>query len=184
VSAPGTLALVFVSAWIGALSVISALLVRQVGLLTYRVDPDYSLDGLAVGRRFPRLVTDLLPGGSGIVMVLGAGCSPCRELVHGLRGLSVEGPVVAIIEGDETLAAALVEELPAGVQPMIGDEAGRAYSALDLQTTPFLFSVDQRKIVHKTVLRGAPHFVSFLQQPETVPTSRPQAQTVELPYVD
>lgn len=160
------LALALVSVWIGVLSIVSALLVRQVALLSKRIDPDYAMDGLAVGRRIPHWLADLLPGGSGSVLVLGAGCAPCRELAHGLRGLDVDLPVVAVIEGDEANGATLSQDLPSSFQVLTGPTAMRAYSDLKLETTPFLFSVDRREIVDKAVPRGAQHFLSLFQTPE------------------
>ncbi|MFL5900074.1 MAG: hypothetical protein ACJ75S_02600 [Solirubrobacterales bacterium] len=172
----GILAVVLISAWLGILSVVIALLVRQVALLTYRVDPDYALDGLAVGRRIPSSISKLLPEGSGSVLVLGVGCGACRELVDGLRGHVIDEPLVAIIEGDELLAQTLVEALPENIQTLTGQSAEHAYSALGLQTTPFMFSVEHRKILRKDVLRGLRHFLSLLPQSLAASTAwRPEA---------
>lgn len=158
----GVLALVVASAWLAVLSVLNALLVRQVALLTARVDPDYALDGLAIGRRLPRALADLLPDGSGSVLVLGAGCGPCRELALGLPGTVGPHPVLALIEGDETAAVALAEVLPGDFKVLVGEAANRAYVDLELQTTPFLVTAERREIVHKVVPRGPNHFLSML----------------------
>lgn len=179
----GALALALVAAWIGVLSVVSALLVRQVALLTEQVDPRYSLDGLTVGRRIPKSLADLLPNSSGSVLVLGSGCAPCLELVNDLREVDIEHPVVAVIEGEPLLAAVLAERLPSGVQPVTGEEADRAYAELDLQTTPFMFSVDRRQIVFKTPLRGAEDFLSFLRRFEVKPQKQSRLQAREIQNV-
>jgi hypothetical protein len=182
-SALEALALTLVAAWIGVLSVVIALLVRQVALLTKQVDPRHSLDGLTVGRRIPRPLADLLPDSSGSVLVLGSGCAPCLELVNDLRDVDIEHPVVAVIEGEPALAAVLAEKLPSGMRRVTGEEADRAYAALDLQTTPFIFSVDRRQIVFKTPLKGAEDFLSLLRGSEVEPQNRSRVQTREIQIV-
>jgi hypothetical protein len=182
-SALGALALALAAVWIAVLSVVSALLVRQVALLSERMDPAYSLDGLTVGRRIPKSLADLLPNSSGSVLVLGSGCAPCLELVNDLREVNVEHPVVAIVEGDPALAATLVERLPSEVRAVTGEEADRAYTELDLQTTPFMFSVDRRQIVFKTPLKGAEDFLSLLQRSEVKPSRQSRVQAREIQNV-
>lgn len=182
-NALGTLALFVVAVWMGVLSVVTALLVRQVALLTHWVDPDYALDGLPRGHRIPKVLAELLPDGSGSVLVLGAQCAPCRELAYELRGATIEQPVVAVIEGDEAPAAALAGVLPPDVRALSGEAAARAFSALQLETTPFAFLVEQRQIVDKAVLRGATHFLSLVQEFGGPPTTEPQVRTLELPSV-
>ncbi|HYI99401.1 MAG TPA: hypothetical protein VEX36_06980 [Thermoleophilaceae bacterium] len=176
-----TLVIVVMSAWLGALSVLAAVVVRQVALLSKLVDPDYSLDGLTVGRRLPQQVASLLPDSSGAILVLGASCAPCRELAQNLGAIDLEQAVVAIIEGDPVHAMPLAEALPVGVRAIAGEKADAAYSALDLQTTPFLFLIERRQIVDKAVLRGADHLRSLLgAAPRTVGTARPLTQALEV----
>jgi hypothetical protein len=179
-SALAVLVLVLVSAWIGILSIISALLVRQVALLSKRLDPDYAMDGLPVGRRIPSWLAECLPDESGSVLVLGARCDPCRKLAHDLRDMEVALPVVAVIEGDESIGAALSQDLPSAFQVLMGQAAERAYSELSLETTPFFFSVRRREIVHKAVPRGAQHFLSLLQMPEATASNGHSIQTPEV----
>jgi hypothetical protein len=173
-----TLALFIIAAWISALSILVALLVRQVSLLTHRMDPDYALDGLPRGRRIPSSLADHLPGGSGGVLVLGAGCSPCRKLAYELKGLEVAQPVVALIEGEERSAAVLAAALPHSMKRVVGVEAAHAYSALQLETTPFAFFVDRREIskerrtswLCRRQRRGPPH--RFSRSRLQMPVSR------------
>jgi len=165
-SALGTLALVLAAVWMGALSITVALLVRQVALLTHHVDPDYALDGLPVGRKLPQSLIHMLPEGSGSVLVLGADCEPCKQLVHDLRGATFARPSVVVIEGEEKSAAALAVELAVELRCLVGDEAATAYAALRLNTTPFVFLVDQGEIKEKAVPRGAAYLLGLLGQSE------------------
>lgn len=179
----GTLALFVAAAWMGVLSILTALLVRQVSLLTHHMDPDYALDGLARGRRIPSSLAEHLPNGRGGVLVLGAGCGPCRELARDLRGVDIEHPLVAVIEGDESQAAVLAATLPSNVRTITGEAAARAYSSLQLETTPFAFFVEQREIVEKAVLKGATHFNALMQEWVAAPTHYSRVRTLELPNV-
>jgi Na+/H+ antiporter NhaB len=66
-SAPAVAALVLVCAWLGALTLIVVLLVRQIGLLTVRLNvasQALSLDddGPEVGSSVPEEVASVLPG--------------------------------------------------------------------------------------------------------------------------
>jgi hypothetical protein len=180
-SALGTTALVLAAAWIGALSILVALLVRQVALLTHRLDPDYALDGLPRGRRVPGSLAESLPDGSGSVLVLGAGCGPCRKLARELQELAIDHyPIVAVVEGDEAAASALAAVLPSGIRTVTGEEGNRMYSRLQLETTPFAFFVEQRQIVEKAVLRGAEHFQALLEESAASPSRNTPLRTLEV----
>lgn len=178
-----TMAVVLVSLWMAVLTVAIALLMRQVAILTHYLDPDYAPDGLPVGRRIPRAIADLLPNGTGGLLVLGAGCAPCRELAVNLRGASFAAPLVVLIEGDANLAAAIASELPAEARILAGEEARDPYSSLALQTTPFLFLVEGREIVKKTTPQSAGHLLSMLEKTHSEPVSRQQARSLELSNV-
>lgn len=182
-SALAILAIALVSVWLATLSIVAALLVRQVALLSKRLDPDYAMDGLLLGRRIPDWLSDLLPDESGALLFLGASCNPCRKLAYDLGGLDVDQPVVAVIEGGGETSEKLAHDLPSSFKVLTGEMAELAFSDLGLETTPFLFWVDRRKIVNKAVPRGAPHFLSLLQTPEMAKVSSPQAHLVEVSNV-
>ncbi len=93
-SALAIAALVLVCIWLGVLTLVVVLLVRQIGLLTVRLSvasQAFSLDddGPEVGIDLPEEVTSVLPElkeGRAYLLLISAGCTPCRELVADLDG--------------------------------------------------------------------------------------------------
>jgi len=98
-------ALVLVCAWLGVLTFVVMLLVRQVGLLTVRVTmatQAMSLDddGPDIGSSLPEDVAELMPERErAYLLLISAGCEPCRELVAELDGHRFEQKMVALVPG-------------------------------------------------------------------------------------
>jgi hypothetical protein len=171
-------AVVAVAVWLVVATVVMILLVRQVGLLTLRADradEGPRLDGISVGRDVPEAVSALLPGvrDRANVLILGATCGPCRELVDNLAPARITATTVAVIEGDEAAAEGVASRLPSGIRRVTGARAAAAMKALDLQTTPFLFLVDDGVVVGKDVVRSADHYLT-LTEDEHQPALRPR----------
>ncbi|HEX5973564.1 MAG TPA: hypothetical protein VFY57_00265, partial [Rubrobacteraceae bacterium] len=81
-SALAVTALVLVCVWLGALTLVAVLLVRQIGLLTVRLNvasQTLSLDdGPEVGSDVPEEVASVLPGRDerSYLLLVSAGCQP------------------------------------------------------------------------------------------------------------
>src|SRR5919205_3143369 len=111
-SALAVAALVLVCIWLGVLTLVVVLLVRQIGLLTVRLSvasQAFSLDddGPEVGIDLPEEVTSVLPElkeGRAYLLLISAGCTPCRELVADLGGHRFGQRVVALVPGREEQA--------------------------------------------------------------------------------
>lgn len=163
----GIVALTLVALWAGALTLITLLLVRQVSLVTLRLDRAEdrpALDGISVGSAVPEPVSELLGernGAVGHVLVLGATCAPCRQLADELHDTEASDPILSLIGGDVQAAQAIARRLPAWIEPVLDPEASTAIDSLDLQTTPFLFTVQAGRIVGKDVMRNAAHFIEY-----------------------
>jgi hypothetical protein len=169
-------ALVVVAAWLAALTLLGLLLVRQVGLMTVRLDRDLHgaapvEDGLAVGDPIPEPIRSWLDGRGGpqFILVLGAVCGPCRELAEDLDGRAIGSPVLAVISGNPGSARRLQEALPAAIPSMLDPAAHAAVRALGISTTPFVFEVRGERIAAKAALRGADHLERFIGEAESVP---------------
>jgi hypothetical protein len=118
-----TVALVIAMAWLGVLTLVTLLLVRQMGILTVRLSmggSNFSLahDGPEVGSKVPAEALAILPRlerGRTVILHVSATCSPCRELVTSLKGRALAPHTIAWVAGRTELADALVSLLPAGM---------------------------------------------------------------------
>lgn len=173
-------ALLLTVGWIAVLTLTAVLLVRQVALLTVRLDRIGEEgrpvgDGLAVRDEVPAEVARLLPSAGeedpSFVLILGAVCNPCRELLEQMAGIVPESPICALIAGRSPAATSMMELVPDGISCVGGPDAAAAVDALHISTTPFVFEVRSNRIAAKAALRGAEHLVRFIGEAESVSTS-------------
>src|SRR5215218_1023644 len=121
-SALAIVALVLACVWLGVLTFVVVLLVRQVGLLTVRLSmatQAISLDddGPEVGSILPEDVAEVMPDGErAYLLLISASCEPCRELVAELDGHHFEQSVVALVPGRQEQASELAALLPPGIR--------------------------------------------------------------------
>jgi hypothetical protein len=176
-----TVALVLVTAWLALISLLVLLLVRQVGLITVRLDRARSAgapvaDGLAVGDRLPSEVTDRLAGTladtRAYLLVLGAVCQPCRQLLDDLRDARFDAPVHAVVSGSAEHAEAVLELVPETMQPVREPAATAIVRALEIESTPFVFEVRDGQVTAKAMVRGAEHFLAFIDEGAAKATER------------
>ncbi len=166
--------------WLSLLTFVILLLVRQIGLITVRLDRERDdarpvSDGLEMGSEVPAQVAELIEPGEAespaFVLVLAAICNPCRDLLEGLDGFAPRSPIVALVSGPEAPARALAETIPPYITAVRDPEADRAIRALEIGTTPFVFEVRANRVAAKAALRGADHFIRFVREAETVTTT-------------
>ncbi len=172
-SALAIAALVLVCIWLGALTLVVVLLVRQIGLLTVRLSiagEAISLDddGPEVGSSVPGAVASVLPDGGverAILLLISSTCTPCRELVADLQGEHrFEQKIVALVPGPEELARELAALLPSGMRTVLDPQATELAEALDLESTPFALEVEGGTVTRKAFLhRGASELVEFVE---------------------
>ncbi|HEV3000932.1 MAG TPA: hypothetical protein VGW75_09365 [Solirubrobacteraceae bacterium] len=168
-SAFGIVAIVAAGLWLAAATIALLALVRQVALLTLRLDrmeEGPTLDGISVGSAAPPAVKAAVPEateGRAHVLVLSATCAPCRELADELESVPVDDPVVALIGGETPSAAAIGERLPPPIRVVLDPEASQAVDRLDLRTSPFLFTFDDGTVADKASVRNAAHLSALLE---------------------
>ena len=196
-----TIALVVGSVWLGVLTLVIVLSVRQIGLLTVRLsttrnneipetieESDFSVDsdGPEVGSEIPEEMTSVLPDlsqdGMHHILLVSANCSPCRELASELRRQSFTSPVTALVAGrNEGLADGLEELLPSGVRTVRDPEATKLARSLNIQSTPFAVAVGNGRVVKKTYVYRPADFVEFVEDRST---STPVEITTKLKEID
>jgi hypothetical protein len=169
-SALAIAALVLVCVWLGVLTFVVMLLVRQVGLLTVRVTmatQAMSLDddGPDIGSSLPEDVAEVMPERErAYLLLISAGCEPCRELVAELDGHRFEQKMVALVPGYQEQAAELAALLPPDIRVVLDPEATQLTESLDLESTPFALEVENGTVVRKVHLfGGASALVEFVE---------------------
>jgi hypothetical protein len=183
-------ALVLACVWLGFLTLVVVLLVRQIGLLTVRLSVTgqaqaFALDndGPEVGSTVPEEVVSALPevgGERAYVLLSSATCTPCRELVAGIRHHDFEQAIVALVPGPEELADELAALLPPGVRAVLNPEATELAQALGIRSTPFVVEVERGTVTRKAYLyRGASDLFEFVDVEPEIP-SLPKKANVTL----
>jgi hypothetical protein len=173
-SALAIAALVLVCAWLGVLTFVVMLLVRQVGLLTVRLTmatQAMSLDddGPEVGSSLPEDVAEVMPERErAYLLLISADCDPCRELVAELDGHRFEEKVVALVPGRREQASELAALLPPDIRVVLDPEATDLAESLDLESTPFALEVESSTVIRKVHLYGgASALVEFVESGTT-----------------
>jgi hypothetical protein len=165
-------AVVLVSIWLGVLSLVVVLLVRQIGLLTVRLSVAsqglaLDNDGPEVGSSIPDEVTSALPNleeERAYLLLISAGCAPCRELVADLGEHRFEQEIVALVPGRAEQANELAELLPSGIRVVLDPQAHRLANVLRLESTPFVLEVERGTVTRKAYLHeGASDLVRFVE---------------------
>jgi hypothetical protein len=171
-SALAIAAFVLVCIWLGVLTLVVVLLVRQLGLLTVRLSmasQTISLDddGPEVGSDVPENVASVFPEGEeepAYLLLISAGCDPCRELVAALGGRHFEQHIVALVPGREDQAGELAALLPPGMRVVRDPEATMLAESLDLEATPFALEVKRGTVTRKAHLyEGASALIEFVE---------------------
>jgi hypothetical protein len=163
-------ALVLVCVWLGVLTFVVILLVRQVGLLTIRVSiatraTSLDEDGPEIGTSLPEDVAEVMPEKErSYLLLISEGCDPCRELVAELEGHRFEQKMVALVPGREEQAAELAALLPQDIKVVLDPEAIQLVESLDLESTPFVLEVEDGIVTRKVHLfGGASALIEFVE---------------------
>jgi hypothetical protein len=154
------LALVLASIWLGVLTLVIVLLVRQ--------PPSLDHDGPEVGSYVPEEVRSALPhleGERAYILLVSATCGSCREVIADLEGHYFEQRVTALMPGSKELANELAALLPPGVQAVLDPEATKLADALKIRSTPFAVEVEGGTVTRKAYLYGkGSDFIEFVEQ--------------------
>lgn len=162
-------ALVLVCAWLGILTLVVMLLVRQVGLLTVRFSTATAVslddDGLEVGSSLPEDVAEVMPEeDQAYILLVSAGCDPCRSLVGEIHGQHFEQNIVALVPGRQEQADELTALLPPTIRTVLDPEATQLTESLELDSAPFVMEVQGGTLTRKFHLYGgASALTEFLE---------------------
>ena len=150
-----------VAVWLGLVTLVVLLLVRQIGLLTVRLEqagPRISMDndGIDIGRPVPERTLGAVPElatGRKYAVVLSASCAPCHDVAAELGPARLDADVVVLVAGDEELTAQVVALLD-GIDVVLDPQATEATSGLEIATAPFAFEVTAGVVTGKTYLQS------------------------------
>lgn len=156
--------------WLALLTVVAILLVRQLGLVTLRLDgfnPQLFLenDGPIVGSELPSQALGLLPelrSGQHHLLLISGSCTPCRDLVFDLEREPLGSRTLALVAGREEVVDAVVDFLPLDAVPIRDPVATDFASALHIRSTPFAVEVNDGHITAKSYIRGADDLRTFV----------------------
>ncbi len=171
-SALAIAALVLVCIWLGVLTLVVVLLVRQIGLLTVRLSvaseaTPLDNDGPEIGSGVPEDVAVVLPDQAeehAYLLLVSSTCTPCWELVADLGERRFEQKIVALVPGHGEKAGELAALLPSGIQVVLDPEATRLAGALQLQSTPFALEIERGAVSRKAYLHeGASDLIKFVE---------------------
>jgi hypothetical protein len=166
-------ALLLACVWLGVLTLVVVLLVRQVGLLSVRLSsanrlPSLNDDGPEIGSSVPEEVAAELPeleGERTYLLLVAATCTPCRELIADIGERYFEQTVTALVAGREEAAEELAGFLPScGIRTVLDPKATRLARDLEIRSTPFVLEVERGTITRKAYLYdGGSELVEFLE---------------------
>jgi len=174
------LAIIALSGWCVALTVLCLSLVRQMAVIRLAAmnggaptfDP--ALDGPAVGSKVPNAVLRQLSTtaefqrtGLATVVFMSASCGPCRDVAEQVvRRKSTSPDTVFLVAGRPRVAEDLINLLRSADRPVISDpDAHEIVQAMDIHGSPFAFRIEHERIEAKAFLKSADDL-------ETVATNR------------
>lgn len=169
-------AVVAVVIWLAAQTLVLVLAIRQIALLTARMDragagpiifgmPD---DGPPVGKAVPDVVLEELPQlqiGLVHVVLLSATCTPCREMAAQLRHQRLPGEekIIALVPGRERLAESLIAMLSSQFTSVRDPVATEIATILQITRVPFALTLRDGFVIAKSpVLDSVEDLVQFL----------------------
>lgn len=162
-------AVVLLLVWLGLLTIVTVLIVRQVALLSVRLSIPvnaFSLadDGPELGSEVPAELQAALNNGTQLhhLLILSANCAPCRELAAALAGRTAAASITALITGPAELARAIEDLLPAGVDAVGDPEAAKLIGSLGIESRPFAVTVEGATITRKIYVRGRDDLLAFV----------------------
>jgi hypothetical protein len=165
-------ALVAGAAWLGVLSLVALLCVRQIAILTVRADNAVAIvmdeDGLPLGVEVPAEVTEAVPDArrNAIVVLMSATCGPCREVAATMDGLAVPDPITVLLTGDSEQRDVVQALLPPGVATLADPLAARLAGHLKIRSSPFAMRLAEGTVVAKAYLSESRTLERLYEQPQ------------------
>lgn len=185
-----TVALGAAIAWMVVLTLLALALIRQLGLITVRLDRLTESgapveDGLEVGSSVPSEVMAALGMTADdarpcYVLIHSALCMACRELAEDLGRTQLPYPVTGLVSGGtEDLAAGMARLFPPNVEVLRDPVATEVIRHLRVETTPFVFELTRGRVSAKAAVRGVDHLARLMETSDYRP-DRDVLATVEV----
>jgi hypothetical protein len=175
VSGLEVLTLVIVGVWLAVLTLVVILIVRQIGLITVRLNlvgpaSGFESDGPALGAPIPIEVAATVPDiddDAWYLLLLSSGCSPCKQLAAEMQQQHVDGNgrIVALVPGRDELAQGLVALLPPAIRSIRDPDASALAQTLAITSVPFALRIEGGVVTakaHPLTLRSVADLVQFM----------------------
>jgi len=165
-------AFILMGVWLGVLTLVIVLIVRQIGVLTVQLslaEPGFSVDndGPEVNSPVPAEVIATLPQVNSertTILFVSATCTPCRTLVADLQKYRFDSQVTALVAGRQELADGLIKMLSPSVHVVRDPAASQVAEAFNIHSTPFALLVENGTVKAKSYVRTAEHFLVLVDK--------------------
>lgn len=167
--------LVTVAVWLSIVTLVLVLVVRQIALLTVRLENSgterFSLadDGLEVGSTVPASALSALALSDterAYLLLLSSTCLSCREIAPSLEP-PPDFAARALLPGKGELPDAMARLLPDGFQVVRDPVATEVAALLQIKSTPFVLELDRGSVTGKAYLYSAEDFSRLVDARET-----------------
>jgi hypothetical protein len=152
-------ALVLVSTWLAVLTLTMILCIRQIALVTLRLDRGDSFsfadDGPIIGSEVSEEVLERLAhvnGASAYLLSVSATCGPCRELAEELARKSFPERLVVLLTGRAEIADGLAGLFPNTARIIRDPHALSITNALTIGSTPFAVKIEDGIVAGKSYI--------------------------------
>ena len=170
-----TAAFIMVAVWLGILTLVIILTIRQIGIMTVQLSmagPGFSVekDGPEIGTPIPDDIIAILPQMKtepGTILLISATCMPCRALADDLRKYHFDSPVITLLTGRRELADGLAGMLSANMYIVRDPQATQIAEAFNIHSTPFALRIESGKVRLKTYVHAADHFLALVDGHKT-----------------
>lgn len=157
-------ALIVVASWLGVLSLVLILVIRQVSLLDIQIgESGLSFhppqEGLSIGAPLPDGVRQVLPDTSEKpvhLLLLSTTCSLCNQLSVALQDqIFHKVEIVVLITGQNDLAQAMSSGWPPNIRAIHNPEAAKIAQLLKVRSIPFVMKLEHGTVVDKDYVRNS-----------------------------
>jgi hypothetical protein len=165
-------AIVLGSLWVATLTLVVLLLVRQIGLITVRLDTAGSAldDGLGIGDSVPAEAVAALPAigrDLAYLLFMSPSCEPCTEIAPQLGRHELGATVVALFSGTDEMADDFEAQLLPDVETVRDPAATRIAEALRVRSTPFAVEVENGIVTGKAYIRDISDLLRLISARDT-----------------
>lgn len=163
-------ALMVVALWLGVLTVVVLVLVRQVAIIDVRpqleaqsAQPEV---GLLIGTKVPpdaAAALGELNGGPVFLLFLSPTCRPCIEIASEISRQSFRWPILALFAGTGDIAADFQALFPPTVHVIRDPAATSVAEGLEVRGAPFALQIENGVLTGKARLRGVEDLTGFIE---------------------